>query len=399
MANRRRGRSAQKQADTLLLTGWKKQMQDLIDKNAGTRADGRVASNRTRDITAQVLFAGVNKLHELGMRVQVPSKIREKHIHRLVAHWHSEGKKASTMRTDLSIWRKFADWIGKPSMVKRLPHYLPDVDPKQLKVSGVLMKPKSWTQNGIDVQAKIEEAFQRNERFGLILLVQLAFGLRVKEAICLKPWKADTGMGLTVFPGDGPKGGRPRFIPYLLPEQVVIIRYVKSQVKKLHWLGWQTTRRGEAADLKYNMQEYYRFMREIGVTRRDADVVGHGLRADFAENMARVKGFCPVTLGGKSDQMAWDELQSKLAEVSELLGHARPGITAAYFGAFRRPASGDADVRVTYVGTVVTTLEKSVGAADSEDVPARVTHDGVLPQDVSASAGTSSDFCRVLPPR
>ncbi|MEM5426742.1 hypothetical protein [Paraburkholderia ferrariae] len=215
------------------LAGWKKQLQDLIDKNASTRADGCVAAHRTRDLTATVLFAGMNTLHELGYRVEVLSNFGEKHICRLVVHWHSEGKKATTMRTDLSIWRKFAAWIGKPSMVRRLHHYLPTVDPRQPRVSSVLTKPKSWSQNGIDVPLKIEEAFLLDERFGLILLAQLVFGLRVKEAICLKPWKADSGMGLTVLSGDGPKGGRPRFIPYLVPEQVVIMRHIKSRVRKL----------------------------------------------------------------------------------------------------------------------------------------------------------------------
>jgi hypothetical protein len=124
------------------------------------------------------------------------------------------------MRTDLSIWRKFSGWIGKPSMIKTLPlpHYLPDVSPSDLMVGRTSnYRPKSWTQNGIDVPAKVDQAFNLNHRLGLVLLSQLVFGLRVKEALCLKPWKADTCHGLNVYPGDGPKGGRPRFIKLPLP--------------------------------------------------------------------------------------------------------------------------------------------------------------------------------------
>jgi integrase len=351
------------------LVGWKAQLQELIDRHAGYRVDGRVASHRTRAIAATVLFAGFNTLHnELGMRVQTPWNIREEHIRRLVEYWHhAEGKKPGTMRTDLSIWRKFSIWIRKPSMVKELSLYLPNVDPKQLRVSSALTKPKSWSQNGIDVQAKIEEAFRLNERFGLILWAQLTFGLRIKEALCLKPWKADTGKGLMVYPGDGPKGGRPRFIPYLLPEQMVIIRNIKEHVKKSQWLGWQTTRRGGLASLEYNLQEYYKRMRAIGITKEDADVVGHGLRAEFAENMATVKGFCPVTLGGMSDQMAWDDLQVKIAEVSELMGHSRTQIMSSYFGVFKRPKSDDADAGLAYVGALASASAKTIPKPEKVD--------------------------------
>jgi hypothetical protein len=71
-----------------------------------------------------------------------------------------------------------------------------------------------------------------------MLLAQLTFGLRMKEVLCLRPWKADSGSGLNVYPGDGPKGGRPCFIPYLVPEKAVIINEIKARMKKTHKLGW-----------------------------------------------------------------------------------------------------------------------------------------------------------------
>jgi len=318
--------------------GWKSQLQRLIDKHAGTRADGRVAAHRTRDQTATVLFAGMNTLHyELGMRIQILTNFNERHITRLVQHWHESGKAVSTMRTDLSVWRKFVAWIGKKGMIKPIEYYLPEVPRADLILSAESEDGKSWTSCRVDVQAKINEAFALNERLGLLLLAQLTFGLRKQEALCLRPWKADHGTGLTVYPDAGPKGGRPRIVPILLPIQRVVLNYIKERVKKTHWLGWQYTRRGAPASLAYNNKEYADRMEELGVTRALTGTSGHGLRAEFSERMAGVKGFCPVTLGGTSDQMPYDELMAKVAEISEMLGHSRTQVMASYFGSFKRP--------------------------------------------------------------
>lgn len=341
------------------IVGWKAQLQKLIDENAGRRVDGRVASHRTREITSTEIFAAFNTLHnELGMRLESPLNFREEHVRRLVNHWHyTEHLAPNTMRTNLAILRKFSVWIGKKSMIKPLPAYLPDVPGEELEVRSGTKEEKSWSTNGVDVEAKIDEAFKINEQFGLLLWTQVTFGLRIQEALCLKPWKADNGRGLMVYPGDGPKGGRPRFIPYLVPEQKVVMDYIKSRVKKTHWLGWQFQRRGQVATLMSNTNEYYRRMREIGVTKKLCGATGHGLRAEFSETMAKVKGFCPATMGGTGDQMPWDELQAKVAEVSELMGHSRTQVMASYFGAFKRPKG---EKKATYVGVLAGASAKTL---------------------------------------
>jgi hypothetical protein len=174
------------------LEGWQRELQDLIDENAGERVDGKTASHRTRALAAKTLFAAFKVLHEdLKVKPQ-PCNFKEDHVRRLVQHWYfSQKKKVNTIRTDLSILRKFAGWIGKPSMVKPIEAYLPDVDRAALVVSATLTESKAWTTNGINVQEKLEQAFRLNERFGLMLLAQVTFGLRMKEALCLdRPTRA-----------------------------------------------------------------------------------------------------------------------------------------------------------------------------------------------------------------
>ncbi|WP_143037351.1 integrase domain-containing protein [Paraburkholderia tuberum] len=329
------------------LEGWKRELQDLIDAHAGERVDGRTAAHRTRALAAKTLFAAFNLLHEELGAGPMPRNFKEQHVRKLVQHWYfTQEKQVNTIRTDLSVLRKFAGWIGKPTMVKPIEDYLPDVDRAALVVSATLTESKAWSTNGIDVPERLDRAFRLNERFGLILVAQITYGLRMKEALCLRPWKADNGSGLTVYPGDGPKGGRPRFIPYLIPEQAVIIKMIKDRVKKIHRLGWEKTRRGALATLESNTKEYYTRMEEIGITKKAAGVVGHGLRAEFAVNMARVKGFDPATEDYTGENPPWDELQERIKQVSELMGHSRPQIMASYFGAFKRDANG----KVDYVG-------------------------------------------------
>lgn len=348
---------------------WKAELQTLIDRYAGLRVNGNTASFRTRAFTAETLFAAFRTLHEeLGMTPR-PANFKEDHVGRLVQHWYyTRNKQINTIKNELSILRKFSKWIGKPNMVKPLDVYLPDVDPEALVVRAATTKSKAWSTNGINVAEKIEQAFALNERFGLMLLCQVTFGLRMQEALLLRPWKAHSFKGLMVFPGAGPKGGRPRLIPFLIPEQIVVLEtLVKPALTKAQSLAWEQTRRGKPASLKYCIENYYACCRQIGITKKDADVVGHGLRAEFAINMARVKGFDPVTEEFTGEQPEWEERQELLKEVSEMMGHSRPQIMGSYFGVFKREPGKS----VEYVGRARDLVSKTNGSGSLASTSAK----------------------------
>jgi hypothetical protein len=65
-----------------------------------------------------------------------------------------------------------------------------------LRVIAVARKSKSWEKLGIDLAEKVELALQFDQRFGLMLLVQVAFGLRRMEVLQMQPWKFDKGIDL-----------------------------------------------------------------------------------------------------------------------------------------------------------------------------------------------------------
>ncbi|MGA8094749.1 MAG: phage integrase N-terminal domain-containing protein, partial [Steroidobacteraceae bacterium] len=136
--------------------------------------DGAVASFATRDKRGDVLYAGFKRLRQLNFRLDTVTSLRGKHIEALVKDWHARSLSASTLQNNLSIFRTFAEWIGKAGMVRGIDHYLGSETAAR---SSIARRDKTWSGCGIDVCAKIEQVRRRDERVALQLQLQLAFGL------------------------------------------------------------------------------------------------------------------------------------------------------------------------------------------------------------------------------
>src|SRR5471032_563672 len=326
--------------ETMLDDKFDNSLNGILKENALTRRNGRVASDRTTTSYGEVLRYAFSTLFELGFKLQNPANLTETHVGALCRHWHSTGKKPSTIQDYLSKLRIFSGWVGKKGMVKSLANYLPEVDKKLLRVSKIAGESKGWSEHGVDIKAKIQAADELDWRFGLMLRMMLAFGLRRKEVVHNRPWKADRGDKLVIYIGEA-KGGRPRDIIFDTTEQRHVLNYVKSKIGKSEYLGWPTTTRGEAASLKYNISKYNKLMAKIGITKLKDGVTGHGLRAQYAENSALIAGMIPATLGGTKGQMDSELLDVTRAQISEQLGHSRISVTAAYYGSFGRDAKPD----------------------------------------------------------
>src|SRR5471030_840183 len=326
--------------ETMLDDKFDNSLNGILKENALTRRNGRVASDRTTTSYGEVLRYAFSTLFELGFKLQNPVNLTETHVGALCRHWHSTGKKPSTIQDYLSKLRVFSGWVGKKGMVKSLANYLPEVDKKLLRVSKIAGESKGWSEHGVDIKAKIQAADELDWRFGLMLRMMLAFGLRRKEVVHNRPWKADKGDKLVIFFGEA-KGGRPRDIYFDTPEQRRILDYVKSTIPKSEYLGWPTTRDGNAATLEQNVGRYNRAMAKIGITKLQDGVTGHGLRAQYAENAALIAGMIPPTMGGTKGQMDSASLELTRADISAKLGHVRASITGAYFGSFGRNSTPD----------------------------------------------------------
>jgi integrase len=318
-------------------------LDEILAQQAGRKVNGNKSRERTDKVHAEAIRAIFNRLYELGYRIENPKNLSEKHIGAIVRDWHARKLGNKTMQNYHSRLRIFCVQVGKSrNFIRPLISYLPGIDPATLVVHAVATRSKSWTELGIDVLAKIKEADQvdRTGRFGLILRVMLAFGLRRMEALICKPWKSGAnGLAWQIFPSES-KGARPRMVPIDSAEQRDLLEYVKSQIGKNEKLRWPSTPSGKIATRSWSEKRFAYFMQKIGLTKKLCGGTGHGLRHTFAENRAIVAQFVPPTLGGTGGEFDKAEMVIKREVVAESLGHARPSITNAYYGKFPKNAVG-----------------------------------------------------------
>jgi integrase len=162
------------------------------------------------------------------------------------------------------------------------------------------------------------------------------------ECVMFRPWKCDLGDCIAVYGNAGPKGGKARMVPVETEDQRTMLDYVKSQVSSRAVLGWTHTRRGKPASLKYQIAEWKRRVAEIGITKKLAGITAHGLRAEFSEDAVMRRGVVPPVLDPEGRGRAMDgveltpeEINLARAQVSEMLGHSRLGVTNSYYGSFK----------------------------------------------------------------
>ena len=306
----------------------------VVRKGAAIRVNGAVASLRTQEYSWQVVSETCRRLHSLGFYLTDVSGLTRKHIDAVIAAWHSQGLSNKTIQNQFSRLKVFAGWLQKPWLVSPdgASGHLPGMDPKSLQVRTVADESKSWTQNGIDVADMIRRARTEDERLGAMLLLGIAFGLRKKEMLRIKPWKADKGMSLDIDRSVA-KNGRYRNIPFEAGRcgeaQRMALDHAKSVCRKYDTLGWV------GKTFKQNENKYYYHLKRLGITMADAGVTGHGLRAEYAENILLMNDLTPVTLGGTKSQMDKAQRDEILTIAQNKLGHGDLHVSAAYFGSFR----------------------------------------------------------------
>lgn len=141
--------------------GWKATLAAVLKEHNGARQDGAVASFATRDKRGDMLYAGFKRLRQLHFRLDTVTSLRGKQIEALVKDWHARSLSASTLQNNLSIFRTFAEWIGKAGMVRGIDHYLGSGTAAR---SSIAREDKTWSAHSIDVSAKIEQIRQKDAR-------------------------------------------------------------------------------------------------------------------------------------------------------------------------------------------------------------------------------------------
>lgn len=312
-----------KNTNTEVYVDWKRQLQDVLDKNLNTRANGNVASFATQSDRANFLFSFFKKLRAMGMKTE-PRNLKEHHVHKVVLEWEKEGMKPATLQKYLSHLRQYCEWIGKRGMIREAENYV--TNQSSVERTYIATEDKSWDKTELDKYKILQEIFNKDQYVGMQIMMQDAFGLRRKEAICIRPYISEKDGFIHV--SDGTKGGKSRIVPVDTDIKRAVLK------KAQQFVGYTQAHLGNPKkNLEQNLTRYSNILRRSGVNKSELGITGHGLRAGFAMRELEVRGLIPVLRGGKIGTLEKAEEKRIRMEVAELLGHHRTRVTTAYSGA------------------------------------------------------------------
>ena len=269
----------------------------------------RDGSHATQANRSKGLKAIAADLYELGYKIESPNSLKPKHVHSLVTHWRARGLSSTTVKNRVAWMRWWAEKVNKASVIPR------DNVELGIEPSPAANDNRAWTlEAGRELPCEYANA--------TLKLIE-AFGLRVEEAIKIRPAQADKGV-LLELQGSWTKGGRRRQLPISTEKQVEALAYAieiagngslipadKSFIQQRKSFDHQTLKAG---------------LRNL-----------HGLRHAFAQQRyVELTGWPSPKAGGPSkssltpSELKLDRWARKI--ISEELGHSRIGITKVYIG-------------------------------------------------------------------
>jgi integrase len=265
-------------------------------------------------------------------KVNIPLKwaknLRQWHVKALMLHWvEVEDHMPRTIDKKIGALRTFMNWLGKEKMIQKAEYYYPQ-DPGRVRCIYVTNKDKSWSGKGIDPYLLIPAVEREDFRVGLQLYACLEFGLRVEEAISIKPQRANRSFKYIAVT-DGTKGGRDRVVDMETEEQVRFLERVCQVVKSAREsLG------DPSKTQKQCIRRFYYVLTQHGITKSGLGITAHGLRHEMLHGVFhRHSGVEPPVRGGVSPDRTTDVLAR--LRVAETAGHARLQIASMYLGSPR----------------------------------------------------------------
>jgi integrase len=277
-----------------------------------------------------------------------PRNVRERHVKAGVKFWQAEGLAPATIQTYLSFLRGFANWIGKPGLVRQPQYY--GLQPEEYQRHEAAQRDKSWSAQGIDIDRLIGELCRFDPYVGAAMRLVRTLGLRRKEAImfrphlCIVPFEA-TGLPLHKRKADryarikaGSKGGRERFVALDTPERIAAIEHAQAVV-----IASDGHMGHPSHSLEQALRRFNYVLEKFGVTQKDLGVTAHGLRHEvLIERFEAMTGQAAPVRGGARLPQETDAPARR--EVAALAGHSRKRASSAYLGGViaHRRKPGDA---------------------------------------------------------
>lgn len=316
---------------------WRQVLHELLRHHNGLHSNGqRGVSRKTMKERKLILFAFFRDLRRQGVRID-PRSLGRRHIELMVRLWRQRGLSAGTIQNNLSVLRTFAAWIGKRGLVASTEAYAEDaLEREALKRASTAQIDRSWTATGADVDELLARVDAIDQYVGAQLRLCRAFGLRLKEALRLDPWRCVVRGEEIEAPSahpwflailKGAKGGRRRYVPIETQQQWDALAHARAVV------GQNAGHMGRPGmRLEQNYRRFYYVLDRCGITRRQLGVTAHGLRHEYAHEVYEgVAGVPPPVV--QAVPVAWEADHEGRLQVSERLGHSRKHIAGAYLGA------------------------------------------------------------------
>ena len=310
---------------------WQHRLAVLVKFYGAYRSDRskgvRLVSHATMQATHDRLFQSFQLLWDIGYAIKDPVNLQRRHVEALVKAMIARGLSDSVIQNRLSMLRKMCSWLGKHDVVLSTASYATEA--LDLKRTGIADRDKSVDGAGVDPTEVVEKALSVDPVFGMQLSMQMAFGLRVKEAVMFSIYAAERKSSLWL--DRGTKGGLGRSVPIETETQRAVLAMVREFMESrphLNHLGWPDRNLEQARD------HFYYLADKIGLTRKGLGVTSHGFRHGYVHQLMISKGLIPPVKGGGNDQMSVKERNAVMLQASRALGHSRVSITPAYSGSF-----------------------------------------------------------------
>lgn len=308
-------------------------IETVCEAKGRTRVNGAVASERTFRMQIEVMKQFARTLHDKGYIVESCENLGERHVNAVFDAWvHEKELSNKTLQNQKSRVKQFMHYLGKPNLadyVSRIDERYVDKLPQGFRVKTVAEESKSWRGNEVDLRELFRRAKAEDARFGAMLMLERAFGLRKKEVLLVNPWKAGKE-GYFMVRDNIAKGGKPRVVEMRGGEygemQKLVLEFARRFCKRWENMAWP--------DLTFEQSQrrYYHLCERIGLTKEQSGMTGHGLRAGFAEDMMLLDGILPSVLGGVTEMSSRQERNLSKLNTSQAMGHNRLQITHAYYG-------------------------------------------------------------------
>ena len=284
-------------------------MNDLAMELVRLCLHNRDGSHATQANRRRGLSAMAAELYELGYRPQGAGSLKPKHVTALVAHWQSRNIGTATIKNRVGWIRWWAEKVNKASVVPR--------DNAEL---GIAQRSRSTEDRAWQLPPVIRLS---HPTMRLSLQLMQSFGLRMEEALKLKPHQADHGNVLKLQ-GSWTKGGRPRDIIVATLEQRALLECAKALAGKGSMIPPERTYIQHRKALEHEALKN-------GYTNL------HGLRHGYAQRRYQDLTGWPSPRAGGPDRSDLTEAQRHIDHyartvISEELGHSRLEITKVYLG-------------------------------------------------------------------